>query len=217
VNSFEPSRSLPTGLDQITCLANDRSWLVAGCDAWLVIFYEWKRLHTIQVYRDSIAACSICQRFDVIVAGTNDGSLILWTCESALLVRSIELGRFIPRRILVSPSWGFIVSACEQIICGCLKHHIFVHTINGSLVARTEVNGAIDFWYSWTSSDGFDYLFYVTDKNQCNFCEVYDIGMATYVHSGQGPVLAAFVSNDLDSLVFVTASGHAYAVRVTCK
>jgi WD40 repeat protein len=205
-------RPLSPDLNGLTCLATDKSWIVAGGDAWIVVFRDFEKLHRIQAYRDSVATCAVSQQFDLVVAGTNDGSLILWSCESGALTHAIELGKYRPIKILISPCWGFIVSYCSEIDRGVLKHHIFVHTINGLLVKRTEIVGAVDYWQVWNSAEGFDYLFYSTESGHWNVCEIYKIASPRLVHSSHSKVLAAYYSTDVGALVIGTSGSQVYFI-----
>lgn len=206
------SRAIETKLSKISCLETDGHWIVVGGEAWLVVFRELKRIHGIQVYRDSVSACSISESFGVIVAGTNDGSIIVCSCASGTMVRTMELGKMIPKKICVSRSWGFIVSYCQEIVCGNVKHHILVHTINGDLVKRLEIPSLISCWYTWSSYDGVDYLVMASESGKLDFCEIYEMNIQKNVYWCQSPVLDMCYSNDLSALVVATASGHVHFV-----
>jgi WD40 repeat protein len=216
LNSVElqlAGQKIKTGLNQVTCLAADGKWIVAGGDAWLAVFRDLEKVHDIQAYRDSVSTCCVSQEFNVIVTGTNDGSLILWACDSAALIRAIELGRFRPVKILVSKYWGFIVSYCSEIVRGSLKPHIFVHSINGVLLRRAEIGAAVDFWCSWSSYDGFDYLFYSTDRgSKWNICEIYRVTVPRLVYGSLSKVLACYYSNDLEVLVVATIGSNVFFI-----
>lgn len=170
------------------------------------------KVHDIQTYRDSVSTCCVSQEFNVIVAGTNDGSLILWACDSAVLIRAIELGRFRPVKVLVSRCWRFIVSYCSEIVRGSLKHHIFVHSINGILLRRAEIGAAVNFWYSWFSCNGFDYLFYSTERGKWNICEIYCVAVPRLVYGSLSRVLGCYYSNDLEVLVVATIGSNVFFV-----
>jgi hypothetical protein len=189
-------------------LAADGCWIVFGGDAWLVLFRNLKRAQVLQAYRDSVSACAVSSTFGVVAAGTNDGSLMIWSCQTGALVRAIELGRCVPQKILISRTWGFIISYCREIVRGALKHHLFVYTVNGSFVKRTEIAGAVDYWCCWSSPQGFDYLLCATDFGKLDISEVYEIEVQKYIYSCQGRVIAARISPELSTVILITVSGH---------
>jgi hypothetical protein len=195
-------------IDPIACVAADGAWAVVAGQLWVVVLRDLVRRHAIRVHRDIVSACAVSQRFDAVAAGTADGSLLLWSCEGGALVRAIDLGRCVPTKIAISPAWGFVLSACEEIVGGRRRHTLCVHTINGQPIRRVEVKGAIDFWYCWTSREGIDFVFYVTEFGRCSVAEVYRIDKPKYVLSVQGSVMGAYYENDISAMAIATSAGQ---------
>jgi hypothetical protein len=91
--------------------------------------------------------------------------------------------------------------------------NIFVHSINGVLLRRAEIGAAVDFWYSWSSCDGFDYLFYSTDRgSKWNICEIYRVTVPRLVYGSLSKVLACYYSNDLEVLVVATIGSNVFFI-----
>ena len=128
------------------------------------------------------------------------------------MVRTMELGKMIPKKILISNCWGFIVSYCQEIVCGNVKHHILVHTINGELLKRLEIMSPINYWYTWSSYDGVDYLVLAGEGGKLDVCEIYEMNIQKNIYWCQSPVLDMCYCNDLSAFVIATAAGHVHFV-----
>jgi hypothetical protein len=194
-------------IDRIDCAAVDGPWIAVGGGCWVVVLRELAQRHALHAAW-TVSACALSQRFDAVVAGTADGALLMWSCERGELLRAVELGRCVPLRIMISPAWGFVISACEEIVRGRKRHVVFVHNINGVAVKSAEVEGAIDFWYCWASREGMDYLLYVTEFGKCKLAEVYNIDRPKYVLSVEGRVLGAYYENDISAIAIATSVGQ---------
>jgi hypothetical protein len=200
--------ALETGLPEVTCFAVDNPWIVAASDSWIHVFKDLSLLYRIQVYRDAVSACAVSAPFHLIIAGTNDGSLIIYSCGSGAMVKVLELDNIVPKKIIVSSGWGFIISCCQEIVLGTLKHHILVHSVNGELLKHEVQQTPVDFWYSWTSYRGFDYLLSATETGKLAVCEVYYLEKLELLGNSQSKIIAARYLKDYGGIVIATGNGQ---------
>jgi hypothetical protein len=93
----------------------------------------------------------------------------------------VELGSLVPLRVLITDSFGFVVVCAREEN----RHYLLVYTVNGLLVRRTEIDGDVILWTKWTSLKGFDYIAFVTskdngDKLQFFACEVFYLNLSIF-------------------------------------
>ena len=154
-----------------------------------------------------IECIDISSEFHMIVVGAV-GELLIYSISPNSLTRRVALKNFTPRFVHISPSWGFIVAYCASIVAGTLKHYILVYTVNGLFLHRTEIGVAIDYWYSWQSNKGFDYMIFASDTGQVYFSEVYYLNQSHLNLLTCRHVIAAHMSTSTSTLVVVTKHGQ---------
>ena len=153
----------------ITSIASAGRWVSVTCDDNVSRVIDTSRINDIRTsfkcYRDSITCSFISNDFHIHVAGTRDGALVLTSLKTGKTTHVIELGNAVPTRVLVTPSWGFIVVDVKQKIQGFVKHFLDLYTINGDFIRKTELEAtSIIQWTTWSSHCGFDYIAFITDN-----------------------------------------------------
>ena len=195
----------------------DGTWTVAGGDnATITLLRGNKIFSNIRLFRDAVTACAVSAVFNIVVGGTKDSALIFCSAVTGSIIKVINLQpsdsavtECAPQKILITPAWGFVVAYVSEIELGVRKHMILVYTVNGIFVHKTEIPFAIDFWYSWKSNCGFDYIVYSSDTGELYFSEVYNLSKGgTPIWSCRAPIVAAHVSPDTDTLVVTTKTGR---------
>ena len=201
------------GDGRVNDVSVDGIWAVFGMEnATLVLVRNYKSVYTIRLFREAVTACAVSSVFNLVVGGTKDSALILCSTVTRSLIKVVNIEAndevLVPKKIMITPSWGFIVAYCTSIVAGTLKHYILVYTVNGLFLHRTEIGVAIDYWYSWQSNKGFDYMIFASDTGQVYFSEVYylnqnHLNLLTCRH-----VIAAYMSTSTSTLVVVTKHGQ---------
>ena len=202
--------------NRVTDVDADGVWMITGDDnAELTLVREWTMRWTIRLFRESVTACAVSSVFNVIVGGTQDSSLIFCSTVTCSIIRVINLPvcdsgvGVVPRKILITPSWGFVVVYCSEIVGASMKHYILVYTINGQFVHRTELDCCVDYWRSFTSNSGFDYIVFASDCCLVYFSEVYYLNKnSVCLFNCKARIVSSFVSPDTSTLVVVTKQGQ---------
>jgi hypothetical protein len=60
-----------------------------------------------------------------------------------------------------------------------MEHAIEVFNVNGELIRRRPVSGAVTAWTTWCSASGFDFLMFAGEQGKVMFCEVFYLDMAS--------------------------------------
>lgn len=212
------------GTSRVTCVHSHGIWTVFGTEnATLVLVRQLKLVYTVRLFREAVTACAVSSVFNIMVGGTKDSALILFSTTTRSLIKVLNIQGsdsrpIIPRKILITESWGFIIAYCTSIVAGTRKHYIVVYTVNGLLLHKTEIGFAVDFWYTWKSNKGFDYLVYASDTGQVYFSEVYymDQGQMSLVNC-RCPILSAHVCVTTSTLVIVTRQGRVTFLPIVMK
>lgn len=161
----------------ISCFTCDGEWTVVALDdpGSSVCGYrhdklQWKR----PWHRDVCTCCHVSRTFHVVVGGMADGAVVISPLDTGAPIRSIPTFPDIPKKILVSPSWGFILVYTERVDPEGLDCGIFVFTINGDFVKRVKCHRLLQ-WCTWKSADCFDCIATYDERGFFSFSEVYTI------------------------------------------
>lgn len=121
---------------------------------------------------------------------------------------NIELSlRLTPIKVLITPSWGFIVVYCTEVFAGLLKNIIMVFSINGMFIRCCEIPSKIVFWTSWSSAEGFDYLVYSTDTGFVYLTQVFKAHKSREIYHSKASIISAVVSRDRKILSILMNDG----------
>jgi hypothetical protein len=159
-----------------------------------------------------VSAVAVSERYAVAVAGTNDGALVVVSLARLSMVRAVELGRLIPRKIEVTSGWGFFVTYGHEIVAGSVRHYVVVHTVNGLFVRKAELTLAIDCWVTWQSWDGFDFLAVAGENGKIEVCEVYHVNARRSVYNCQTKIVALHYSKNHALLIAASAAGQLFFI-----
>jgi hypothetical protein len=112
-------------------------------------------------YRGPITCSAISDTYKIHILGTADGALVLTSLTSQESLRVIKLGDVLPIEIVITPTWGFILTYGSEVIEGVERHCLVVYTINGSFVKKRTLRSPLSHHCVFGSARGFDYIAYV--------------------------------------------------------
>ena len=113
--------------------------------------------------------------------------MAIFSLVNGCLSGIIHLNGLQPMNVLITPSWGFIVSYCVKTISTTTHHYLCIHTINGKHIRTTEIPNSIHKWCSWSSKDGFDFLAFSNNHGKVYITEAYYLSPdkpSLYIPSG---------------------------------
>jgi hypothetical protein len=172
--------------EKITAISSNGGFLsISSADARNHLYKSQSEAFSIPTYRSSVVCSGLSKRFGVVVSGTSD-SLVIGSTADGSTVRVIKLG-FVPHKVMVTPTWGFIlVNGCDY-ENGKAEWRLALYTINGLFVAKTAVRGKVDEWVGCVTTDGFDWVVMAAGGGKIFAFEVFwmDVGPPVYTGSSR--------------------------------
>ena len=165
-------------------------------------------LFVLPSYGGSITCCNINGKFFVVVIGTKDGKLIIYSLNKGNIVRSINLNGAVPSLLLVTNGWGFIVCYAQKISEGKLKHYVYVFSINGELIRKRKLDFEIAIWSSWTSNKAFDYMVISDDNGKLFAFEVFYCNIGEMIYRCNSRITTLTYLQDIWCISAATKDGR---------
>ncbi|OHT12267.1 hypothetical protein TRFO_17943 [Tritrichomonas foetus] len=177
-NKLPESVSFFKHLGKITSIAADERYLVTGgSDTATNIFSADDSSYNIKyffpTFRDEVCCCAVNSHFDLVVSGTHDSSLFFCSPTHKIVTKIIDLNGRIPRKILITDGWGFVVVYESDMEKGTECQCIEVYTVNGDFITSRQLSYSIQQWTCWQTNDGFDYLLMISKNGLIFTCEAY--------------------------------------------
>jgi hypothetical protein len=182
-NSFAHCQLTQGVVDQIHATMNRKivsfaattDWFSASSDDFVTTIYSINRktpCWEIRSYRGTVTCSAISGTFKVHVVGTSDGALVLTSLTNGESVRVINLGDVTPIEVMITPTWGFLLTNGIEVVDDFERFCLIVHTINGGFVRKRLLDVPIAAPTVFCSSKGFDYLAYAIGS-KLFVCEVF--------------------------------------------
>jgi hypothetical protein len=189
----------------ITCIsATGRSFLIGCEDSALWLYRNGKVFWQTFAYRSAVRCCAIGAHSKVVVAGLNDGSIIVLSLANGDIVHVLSVAPAMPQKVLVTHAWGFIVVYAID----SERHWLFVWTINGQFLRQQEVPFPIGVWGCWRSTQAFDFIGLASPDGDVHVAEVcYIESLLCVLRTGDSIVTIDYV-DDLDGILVVTHSSR---------
>ena len=165
---------------RITSLAASDGLLVLSTDDARTHVYsldsDVKHVISIPTYRNCILCSYVSRQFGIVVSGTDDGELIVGSLDNGSTIRIIKM-KTIPQKVIITPSWGFIIANGCEYVNGKPKYSISVFNVNGIHIGTVDFESAVGQWLSWSNPSGFDFVMLSGDKGklycfEAFFCEL---------------------------------------------
>ncbi|OHT15865.1 hypothetical protein TRFO_13695 [Tritrichomonas foetus] len=196
------------GINSMTCMAADGPFLAIGNrNSGIVTFFDAWPLASSFVYRDEICSLALSTAFHVIVSGVLDSAVVICSLVTGTIVKAINISPLIPRKIVISPSWGFINIFCTEIQPGRVKNYILIVSINGELIKKFEIDFMVDKMYCWKSYDCFDYIALTSDDGNIFVAENFYIEKMKKLFEGNIPIISLYFSNETETMTIVRENG----------
>jgi hypothetical protein len=160
-------------------------------------------------FGDEIVCCDVSKRFRLAVCATASGTLAFCSTVDGTKVNVMNLeDGFAASRILITRGWGFVVTYGSSRKTGKPVSYVYVHSVNGRLIRKVQLQFPIVAWCTWDSRDGFDYLLVSTGLGKLSVCEAFyfDVNESFYVCHTH--VASLTYLRDLGVAVAVTGDGR---------
>ena len=132
-----------------------------------------------------------------IVFGINSGKCFIFDTNGKK-TGEIDLKGRIPKKILITKSWGFIVVYCQK--------WLGLYSINGIEIDEKEINSEISLWETWTSKQGQDFLICSTEGGTISVFEVFKLNISEFVNFHE-KIICMYPSKTLNGVLIVLHNG----------
>jgi hypothetical protein len=191
---------------------------VAGQDSVISVFQilqfdSVQEAFAISTFREKIKTLYISGRFHTIVCGSVDNSISLWSINSRRFTKAVDLGKCRPKKVVITPGWGFIVVFSKEISVDAVLPALTVLTLNGEFIGQTHLLCPIRHWTAWSSRNGFDFLL-MSDCNNCVYVfEAYFAVVGEPVAKFSLEIVGLHFDIDEEKILVVLESGDIHVVR----
>lgn len=145
----------------------------------------------IKFYGEKVVCCDLSKTFKLVVCGTFSGHIFTCSLFEAVKVNAININDtnqnekspwrdFVPKNILISKSWGFIICYAESVPNITVdiqdpnqsddeipkKQALLVYGLNGHLIRRIILPYRVTSMCTWASHKAFDYVAIGTDDGR---------------------------------------------------
>lgn len=197
----------------IVCIASEGNYLaLSDNDSNLTVFKMGKfnsPMFMISSFSSLICSIAISSGFHSVIAGTHDGFLLLCSLNNGTIIKSLDLEKCHPIKILITPAWGFIIVYLTQIHQGELLHFISVYSINGILIMKKEIDSPINAWCTYKTYDDFDYVVYVDEKNNFYSFEAFYLNISSRFYQTKSRIISLAYDIEQSTLIALTVEGKA--------
>lgn len=144
----------------VSCIGADKNLFASGgVDTSIrVMTSNFEPFFTFVTHSDEVTAIATSSIFKIIVATTHDGRVFIIDQRKQEVYKEITIENAFPRKVVISPGWGFIIVNYTKNDNAVENSYIAVYTVNGELVRNFKVPSAITSMFAFENSQGFDYV-----------------------------------------------------------
>lgn len=167
--------------------------------------------YSIPFYGNSISCCALSHSFKIAVCGTASGDIVVSSLYEGEKINVIKLGKeYLPTKLLITKSWGFIVTYAVKNSIGTekAKQYLFVHNVNGRFIRSVELTSPIICWCTFSSNQAFDYLVISNDQGKLNLFEAFYLNIGESFYRCYTPVIDLMYLKDFKMIAAVKSDGN---------
>ena len=169
------------------------------------------KIGEIVILEDIIEHCQISRQFGVIAILTRDGYIHLHSLSNLQKTVVIDLSNDNPKKMIITPRWGFIVVDCYD--------HIKIFNINGFYLKEFRFNFTILIWTAISSLKDFDYIIYEDKDENIGYFEVFEPSNTKVIMQAAWAVCHIDYCRSEDSVYILTSQGQVILIQhpFSCK
>ena len=205
----------------VNCVSADENYLITGGgDTATNVYFNNKMFplaFAVPSYRGSVKACAVSSTFAVVVSGTDDGSILIFSITSHAIVHVLKTETRIPEKILVSPDWGFVVVYEVEVKMGQTTRYIEVFTIDGMFVSRKQIPFSVTAWCSLSNGSGRDYVVLSDQRGRIYLFEVFYLDITEPFYRNAEDVIFLEYVKPLKSVTAMSSAGTCFVLPLHLK
>ena len=146
-----------------------------------------------------LAVCTASSlRYNIIVVGVRSGKILLFNRLNGSYIRQIDSLKETPLNLIITTMFSFIVVHIQKLL--------ILYSINGEKIREKKINFELSMWYSFRSSDGFDYLLISDTVGKLYICEAYYLNVREIYQCGSN-IISMKMNNTFDAIAIFTQEG----------
>jgi hypothetical protein len=197
-------------LASVSFVAASHEFLSIVSDEATLNLYGQKVAFVVPFYGDTILCCAVSKNFGIAAAGTISGNVVICSLHEGTKVNVVNLGvGFRPIKVIITDSWGFIVTYASETVAGKIRNHIFVHNVNGRFIRSVPIGFAILAWCCFSSRKGFDYIVTASDVPKVSIFEAFYVNISEPLYRGKEQFVSVFCFVDKAVVMALGVDGHA--------
>lgn len=217
--------------NELACIDHDKQY-IASCDSDAVLtVYDtndlYNPLFSIPSYRDSIKCLAVSSTFQAVVCGCREkidttdqsnsfkSSLLYCSITDGTFIKSIDLEGKVPKRITISPCWGFVVVHSKIVEQAKKYFYLSVYTINGDKICEEKIDNSLIHMTTFRSKSGFDYILCVDAKMNVFAFEAYFLNLGQPVYRSSTPIVYVGFIEQQDAIFVLTRDGNVSLIPFT--
>jgi WD40 repeat protein len=207
-------------IGRVSCIASSRDWLATGgtdttTSIWPNINPSAPR-HTVTSSRDEVVACAIGQNFGIVASATRDGSISLIVIRTGATSCAVTVQET-PVLVLVTPGWGFVLVHSTKLVDAISHFYLTLFSVNGDLIRKCELPCGIQYWTTWESRKGFDYVAAVSNNGDVVVFEAFFLEVGQPIGKVLGSVATMKYFRDEELLFIVSDTQYLVYSSVQTK
>ena len=134
------------------------------CSVWTASIHDLSNYKRLIVSSRRIVALAINSATQLLVYGTDTCQLFVHSLLTGGPMAVVSLDGCAAERILISPSWGYILVLVNQ--------RIRVYSMNGTFVHSVSLTSAVKEWHAFSDPHGIDYCIFADSGNRIGLFNV---------------------------------------------
>lgn len=197
-------------LTKVTYIASSSAYVAIVSDDATLNLRTPSGQFAVPFYGDAMSCCAISKEYGIAVGGTVSGTIVTCSIHEGTKINVVHLGGgYRPVRILVTSSWGFILTYASHSGLQGVSHRIFVHNVNGRFICSVDLEFAVAAWCCLSSRKSFDYVVVADDGGRLYFAEAFDCRVQRLFPECGAPVVAVTYLYDSCAVLAATTDGRA--------
>lgn len=135
----------------------------------------------------------------ITAVGIKSGNICVFEAMTGKFIRSLDLEGMIPKKIIVTHSWGFIIVQTSGFL--------FLFDINGTRLIKKEIESEVLHWTTCCSTKGFDYLICVEATGKVVVYEAFNLLLKKNVFTCPNKVASIKYSFLIHGLIVLIVDG----------
>ncbi|EAY08509.1 hypothetical protein TVAG_487330 [Trichomonas vaginalis G3] len=198
---------------EVTCVSSKGNYIAVGTfNSEIIVFYDNVLKYSFPVYRDPFTSIDVSDTFGTICAATKE-SIALFSLATGNATLTIDLSGLRPKKVAISPKWGFIVVHGIRITERKEENAIAVYTINGKFVSEYYIEGSIHSWTLFSNKNDFDYICFNVDNN-VYVAELIDVESIAEVCKEKDTIVSINYEKNISAIVYTTNTGNVHIISV---